>query len=279
MKRASFEDAVGYAATAFTGGEASPRSMHYSLRRSAAPPPAAPPMPEPIMMMAEDADIMDYAEEAEARADPDDDSNGPEVQLASAAMESVKSSTWSSSASNTAQDLSRTGSPNHPTGSTAKTGPSVGKASLLDLTIIPTQMDKAFERLDKDSALRPTIINPGDVWTRTSKRSLLGKSSTEHIVSTAAKKKEMAAAFDLLDALTLSGALPLDHASLHVVIAATHTFDKAVVDSVVRDNVSPIHKVERSTLIMASTLHQRPVKDMVLSSELLSKASKELVLA
>ena len=51
-------------------------------------------------------------------------------------------------------------------------------------------------------------------------------------------------AFDLIDALSRSGALPIDHASLHVVMAATHCFDKTLMDCVIKGNVNPIEKVE-----------------------------------
>ena len=50
---------------------------------------------------------------------------------------------------------------------------------------------------------------------------------------------------------------------LHVVIAATHCFDKTVLETVGQDNVNPIDKVERSTLIMASTVHQVPVSSLI----------------
>lgn len=62
-------------------------------------------------------------------------------------------------------------------------------------------------------------------------------------------------AFDLLDALTKSGALEIEHASLHVIIASTHCFDKSLMETVIQDNVNPIEKVERSSLIVASTIH------------------------
>ena len=52
-----------------------------------------------------------------------------------------------------------------------------------------------------------------------------------------AQKKEKDAAFDLLDALTKTGGLAVEHASLHVVIAATHCFDKTVLQTIVQDNV------------------------------------------
>jgi hypothetical protein len=43
--------------------------------------------------------------------------------------------------------------------------------------------------------------------------------------------------------------------SLHVVIAATHTFDDTLMGCLVQKNVNPIEHVERSLLIMGSVLH------------------------
>eukprot|EP01034_Spumella_vulgaris_P013002 gene13002-16579_t len=39
-------------------------------------------------------------------------------------------------------------------------------------------------------------------------------------------------------------------------------------DTVVEGNVNPIERVERSTLIMASTLHDLPAADLVAHSQL-----------
>merc|ERR1712039_754621 len=78
-----------------------------------------------------------------------------------------------------------------------------------------------------------------------------------------AQKRERDGAFDLIDALTKSGALPIDNAALHIVIAATHCFDKSITDTVVQDGINPIEKVERSQLIMSSTVHQVPVPELV----------------
>ena len=42
-----------------------------------------------------------------------------------------------------------------------------------------------------------------------------------------------------------------------------HTFDDSLLETVVQKNVNPIEKVERSLLIMASTLHQQPAAALV----------------
>jgi len=131
-----------------------------------------------------------------------------------------------------------------------------------DYTEVPRQMDEQFEKLDPDSMLRPTIISPSATWTKRAQKALLASQSTS-VLGSAEQKSEKDAAFDLLDALTKSGALPLSHASLHIVIAATHCFDKTVTETVVQDNVNPIEKVERSTLIMASTIHQQPAAVLI----------------
>jgi len=132
----------------------------------------------------------------------------------------------------------------------------------VDYTKIPKQLDAKFEELDVDSALRPTIIKPGTLWTHKSQKTLLSTASTSKM-STSQQKSAKDEAFDLLDGLTRAGALSCDNASLHVVVAGTHCFDKDLVNTVVQDNVNPIAKVERSTLIMASTIMQASVGELV----------------
>ncbi|CAE7917187.1 TRPT1, partial [Symbiodinium necroappetens] len=157
---------------------------------------------------------------------------------------------------------------------------SVGASSgTRDYTQVPVEMDQRFEKLDTDNSLRPTIINPGERWTKQSQKALLASPSTSQL-SKAEQKTEREAAFDLLDALTKSGALPLTHASLHVVIAATHCFDKTVTETVIQNNVNPIAKVERSSLIMASTVHQKPVQDLIKDEQVqrVTDASPQLFL-
>merc|ERR1712176_796640 len=141
---------------------------------------------------------------------------------------------------------------------------SIGTQSVAvrDYTQVPREMDKSFEKMDVDSALRPTIISPSGAWTKQAQKALLA-SPTVSALNSNEQKKEKDAAFDLLDALTKSGALPIKHASLHIVVAATHCFDKTVTETVVQNNVNPVEKVERSTLIMATTVHQQPAAALI----------------
>ena len=86
----------------------------------------------------------------------------------------------------------------------------------VDYTQIPTILDNQFEKLDTDSALRPTIINPGTTWIHKCQKALLAPESTATLTTDEQKEKKNEA-FDLLDGLTRAGALSCDHASLHVV--------------------------------------------------------------
>lgn len=148
-----------------------------------------------------------------------------------------------------------------------------------DYTQVPKEMDARFEELDIDSQLRPTIISPSGSWTKRSQKALLA-SPTTTTLGREEQKKEKDAAFDLLDALTKSGAVPIEAASLHIVVAATHCFDKTITETVVQDNVNPIDKVERSTLIMAGTIHQQPAAALIRGAQLprVSAASPMLFL-
>jgi len=136
----------------------------------------------------------------------------------------------------------------------------------IDFTKYPGMLDSKFEKLDEDSALRATIINPSNTWTRESQKGLLGQRQN-FILSPTEQEQERNKAFDLLDALTRSGGLQIAEASLHVVLAATHCFDKTIIDTLVQDNMDPIQKVERSTLIVATTIHGKTVQELVKEEE------------
>jgi hypothetical protein len=102
--------------------------------------------------------------------------------------------------------------------------------------------------------VRPTKVEPGDVWRKKFLKSLLAKPS-ETSLGKDELRTEKNKAFDLLDALSKSGALALGNCQLHVVIVVTHCFDRMVMETVTRDNVNPIEKVERTQLIIASAVH------------------------
>ena len=143
-----------------------------------------------------------------------------------------------------------------------------------DLTSIPNELDDKYLKLDLDGTLRPTVIrvNAGRNWTKKFQRNLLSKSETKSL-GKSELKEERDAAFDLLDALSRSGALDINCAELHVVVAATHRFARTVVDTVIMDNVNPIEKVERSVLIVGTTIHQQPDAGALLQAEHVKRVS------
>ena len=50
-------------------------------------------------------------------------------------------------------------------------------------------------------------------------------------------------------------------------VAATHCFDKSVMETVIEDNINPIEKFERSELIVASTIHGVPATALLKDEE------------
>jgi len=135
-------------------------------------------------------------------------------------------------------------------------------ATTMDFTKVPSSLDANFDKLDSDNALKPTIINVGDNWKLKQSKTLLSKAHERNLDSDD-QKTEKTRCFDLLDAMSCSGSLPIECATLHVVVAATHCFDETIVNTIIRKNVNPIEKVERSTLIVAGTIHDKPANEMV----------------
>ena len=132
--------------------------------------------------------------------------------------------------------------------------------------MVPKILDSKFELFGDDEkyggALRSTTIKTDELWTQKRKANILSNLETSTLTSNE-QKTERQKAFDLLDALSRSGVVPMSHAELHVVIASTHCFDKSVVNTVVQDNVNPIEKIERSHLLVASIIHDVEVKDLL----------------
>jgi len=137
----------------------------------------------------------------------------------------------------------------------------------VDYTKLPAALEAKVDQLDTDGALRPTIINPDTTWEKRCQKSLLSQPGLV-VLKKSDLEKERNKAWDLLDALTRSGSLAIDQATLHVVIAATHCFDKSLINTLVQDSVNPIEKVERSSLLVASTIHQISPVDLVADEEL-----------
>jgi hypothetical protein len=125
---------------------------------------------------------------------------------------------------------------------------------MVDFTAIPKQLDAKFDVHDADSALRATIIKADRVWKRSRQENLLTKALQTNLFPEQIKL-EKDKAFDLLDALSRSGSLPIACAELHVVVAVTHCFENDVMGTVIKDNANPIEKVEKTMLLMASTIH------------------------
>jgi len=139
-----------------------------------------------------------------------------------------------------------------------------------DLTSIPRQLDSKFEMFGADDnyggAIRSTTIKASHQWTKKHQKNLLTKLVAKSM-SSDDQRVERNKAFDLLDALSRSGDVPMSHSELHIMIASTHCFDKSVVNTVVQDNVNPIEKIERSNLLVASQIHGVDVQTLLSSAD------------
>merc|ERR1711974_17964 len=135
-------------------------------------------------------------------------------------------------------------------------------SALLDFTKLPGILNKRFDELDTDAALHATILKTGEIWNKKFQKGLLSDQE-EETLGEEKQQLEKSKAFDLLDALSRSGALTIDAASFYVVVASTHCFDETLINTVIRGNVNPIERVERSALIICSTIHEENVMQLI----------------
>ena len=147
-----------------------------------------------------------------------------------------------------------------------------GGPALLSYTSIPTTLESSFDLL-KCGGIRPTIIKPAPYITKTEQPGLLGPPNTIQLNSSIDPK-----ALYLLDALSRSGDLAMDESSLHIVIVSTQCFDETLINQVIRKDCNPIDLIERSTLVLAKTIHGKDVHDLLVPNALgkVKKTSPDL---
>jgi hypothetical protein len=141
-----------------------------------------------------------------------------------------------------------------------------------DFTSIPGTLDTMLEEHDTESYLRSTILKADLAWTRKRQPNLLSPPQDSTLISstiTSEKRK----AFDLLDAISRSGTLPIASSELHVVIGVTHCFERSLIETVIRDNINPIEKAEKSALLVASTIYNVGVRELIGEGDNLKRLS------
>ena len=142
-------------------------------------------------------------------------------------------------------------------------------------------LEAQYTTLDPLGAIRPTSIKVDDIcyvcWHMTKQQGLL---APPKVISLSPQRAfdllgaERQRAFDLLDALTRSGALQLDDASLHVIVGATHVFADSVMETLVAESINPIEKLESSSLIIASVVHNVPPQQLLADDEQLRRVQQ-----
>ena len=129
-------------------------------------------------------------------------------------------------------------------------------------TYIPKLLDEIMGLHDNDNALRSTIVKTQNAWIRKRQENLLSKVEASDL-SSENIKSEKNMAFDLMDALSRSGSLPIACTELHVIVSVTHRFENDLMGTVVQDNINPVEKLEKSTLMVASAIHGVPTRNLV----------------
>ena len=67
----------------------------------------------------------------------------------------------------------------------------------------------------------------------------------------------------MLDIVTKSGTMVIAEAELHVLVAATHCFEKSLMGTLVQESRNPIEELEQSALVMGSVVHATAPVELV----------------
>ena len=148
----------------------------------------------------------------------------------------------------------------------ASSSSSCSRIERIDYTKIPSLIENVFHRYDSSGSVRPTIISIGKVWKKETRESIIAPFVTKFLENDEQLKAKNEA-FLLLDCLTKSGSICVQHCQLHIVVSSTHCYNKTLMNSVIQQNINPIEEVERSHVILASIIHQETGWNLIHESE------------
>eukprot|EP01064_Diplonema_japonicum_P038443 TRINITY_DN9323_c0_g1_i1.p1 TRINITY_DN9323_c0_g1~~TRINITY_DN9323_c0_g1_i1.p1 ORF type:complete len:923 (+),score=203.05 TRINITY_DN9323_c0_g1_i1:51-2771(+) len=120
---------------------------------------------------------------------------------------------------------------------------------------LPSKIDKRIGADVTCTSLHPATIRDTGYWRKKSQKRLLGGEKT-CVLSESDLRTEKTKAYDLLDALTKSGLVPVEDSVLHVIVPTAHTFDQTIMDTLIKKNENPILSLQHSTQLVSSVLHR-----------------------
>mmetsp|Transcript_12924 Transcript_12924/g.13375 ORF Transcript_12924/g.13375 Transcript_12924/m.13375 type:complete len:160 (-) Transcript_12924:164-643(-) len=136
-------------------------------------------------------------------------------------------------------------------------------SSSTDLSSLPYLLQNQFDKYGSSDSIRPGIVRASNNWRRQRQENLFSLLKETNL-QVDNLKTEKQRAFDLLDSLTRSGGLSVDHSSIHVFMTSAHCFEDNLLNTLIQKNINPIVELEKSMLLMASVVHEKEVKDIII---------------
>jgi len=126
-----------------------------------------------------------------------------------------------------------------------------------DCTSFGTELERCCEVMEHGGCLKPQLLKISSPWKKKAETSFFG-GMVKSELDVEVQQQEKEATFHLLTAITRGGVLPIDQATLHVIVTCVHGFEKSLMHTLVQDSTNPIQKMEGSSLIMAGVAHKQP---------------------
>ena len=129
----------------------------------------------------------------------------------------------------------------------------INEPDSFDESLIPFQLDKAFEKYDSNDSLHTATIKATNSWKKSqtlpSDRKITFDLSLDNI------KEEKNKVIDLLDSLSRSGNLDLVNTSTHYFFGISNWFDLSLIDTLIVKSENPLTSIELAAELTTNLLN------------------------